>query len=121
MGLYPRKSRCGARSRGREISVAKAISFGHIGPRRADAKFYKAPGGLECGCSSGVEHNLAKVRVVGSNPIARSKILFFGKRLRSKGQTQVWPFVASRECVGSKDRTRAERTVGALRAQKFAG
>ncbi len=29
-------------------------------------------GGLECGCSSGVEHNLAKVGVVGSNPIARS-------------------------------------------------
>ncbi len=27
-----------------------------------------------CGCSSGVEHNLAKVGVVGSNPIARSKI-----------------------------------------------
>ena len=26
----------------------------------------------ERGCSSGVEHNLAKVRVVGSNPIARS-------------------------------------------------
>ena len=26
-----------------------------------------------CGCSSGVEHNLAKVGVVGSNPIARSK------------------------------------------------
>jgi hypothetical protein len=25
-----------------------------------------------CGCSSGVEHNLAKVGVVGSNPIARS-------------------------------------------------
>ena len=75
MGLYPRKSRCGARSRGREISVAKAISFGHIGPRRADAKFYKAPGGLECGCSSGVEHNLAKVRVEGSNPFARSNIL----------------------------------------------
>jgi hypothetical protein len=29
---------------------------------------------VERGCSSGVEHNLAKVRVVGSNPIARSKI-----------------------------------------------
>ena len=77
MGLYPRKSRCGARSRGREISVAKAISFGHIGPRRADAKFYKAPGGLECGCSSGVEHNLAKVRVEGSNPFARSNFQGF--------------------------------------------
>jgi hypothetical protein len=29
---------------------------------------------LECGCSSGVEHNLAKVRVEGSNPFARSII-----------------------------------------------
>ena len=28
-----------------------------------------------CGCSSGVEHNLAKVGVEGSNPFARSKIL----------------------------------------------
>src|SRR3954466_9171129 len=28
----------------------------------------------ECGCSSGVEHNLAKVGVEGSNPFARSKI-----------------------------------------------
>jgi hypothetical protein len=28
----------------------------------------------ERGCSSGVEHNLAKVRVVGSNPIARSNL-----------------------------------------------
>jgi hypothetical protein len=26
-----------------------------------------------CGCSSGVEHNLAKVGVEGSNPFARSK------------------------------------------------
>ena len=28
-----------------------------------------------CGCSSGVEHDLAKVGVEGSNPFARSKIL----------------------------------------------
>src|SRR5580704_15117875 len=27
-----------------------------------------------CGCSSGVEHNLAKVGVGGSNPLARSKL-----------------------------------------------
>jgi hypothetical protein len=26
----------------------------------------------KCGCSSGVEHNLAKVGVEGSNPFARS-------------------------------------------------
>jgi hypothetical protein len=30
---------------------------------------------LGCGCSSGVEHNLAKVGVEGSNPFARSKFL----------------------------------------------
>jgi hypothetical protein len=28
-----------------------------------------------CGCSSGVEHNLAKVGVEGSNPFARSSVL----------------------------------------------
>jgi hypothetical protein len=32
-----------------------------------------------CGCSSGVEHNLAKVGVEGSNPFARSS-LFMGCR-----------------------------------------
>jgi hypothetical protein len=32
------------------------------------------------GCSSGVEHNLAKVGVVGSNPIARSNKI---KRLQA--------------------------------------
>gem|GEM_PF-5391545 len=32
--------------------------------------------GIECGCSSGVEHNLAKVGVEGSNPFARSKKFF---------------------------------------------
>ena len=30
---------------------------------------------LGCGCSSGVEHNLAKVGVEGSNPFARSRDL----------------------------------------------
>src|ERR1700744_5675494 len=35
--------------------------------RRAIAVF------LGCGCSSGVEHNLAKVGVEGSNPFARSR------------------------------------------------
>src|ERR1700704_3719663 len=33
------------------------------------------PEGYGCGCSSGVEHDLAKVGVEGSNPFARSKIL----------------------------------------------
>ncbi len=35
------------------------------------------------GCSSGVEHNLAKVGVVGSNPIARSKVLHYRHRVES--------------------------------------
>ena len=38
---------------------------------------YQCPPGLAagaCGCSSGVEHNLAKVGVEGSNPFARSKM-----------------------------------------------
>ena len=39
---------------------------------------------LECGCSSGVEHNLAKVRVEGSNPFARSNI-FPSQRVDDKG------------------------------------
>jgi hypothetical protein len=30
---------------------------------------------LGCGCSSGVEHNLAKVGVEGSNPFARSRLI----------------------------------------------
>ena len=74
MGVYPIKLRRGWHLKAPEFRVAKAISFGHIGPRRADAKIFGAFSGLECGCSSGVEHNLAKVRVEGSNPFARSKI-----------------------------------------------
>jgi hypothetical protein len=42
---------------------------------------------LGCGCSSGVEHNLAKVGVEGSNPFARSRDFFsssfFKKRIIS--------------------------------------
>ncbi len=33
-----------------------------------------APPFTKCGRSSGVEHNLAKVGVEGSNPFARSKV-----------------------------------------------
>ncbi len=33
------------------------------------------------GCSSGVEHNLAKVGVVGSNPIARSRFSLSKQRV----------------------------------------
>ena len=46
--------------------VAIAERFGHIGA--ACGAFRRASG-----CSSGVEHNLAKVGVEGSNPFARSK------------------------------------------------
>jgi hypothetical protein len=44
--------------------------------------FAAPPTGLECGCSSGVEHNLAKVRVEGSNPFARSNFLVIAKSKR---------------------------------------
>jgi hypothetical protein len=40
---------------------------------------------LECGCSSGVEHNLAKVRVEGSNPFARSNFPESRETLTNKG------------------------------------
>jgi hypothetical protein len=39
-------------------------------PNRAESRLNR----LGRGCSSGVEHNLAKVGVEGSNPFARSKI-----------------------------------------------
>src|SRR5690606_16424075 len=48
---------------------------GHIGAHRGGAKGSRD---MECGRSSGVEHNLAKVRVVSSNLIARSKIYQIG-------------------------------------------
>src|ERR1700722_20108858 len=55
--------------------VAKPAALWHS---KAAARVY-CPGNrltlLGCGCSSGVEHNLAKVGVEGSNPFARSKFL----------------------------------------------
>ena len=50
----------------RRFPVAFAGPLRHIGPARPGA----GPGAS--GCSSGVEHNLAKVGVEGSNPFARS-------------------------------------------------
>jgi hypothetical protein len=53
-----------------KVALAGAIwhSFAmRLGPRR-DLPSYP----LGCGCSSGVEHDLAKVGVEGSNPFARS-------------------------------------------------
>src|SRR5262245_2760902 len=48
----------------------------HLGDRSKIDSVHSnhAPGVIvESGCSSGVEHHVANVRVVGSNPIARSK------------------------------------------------
>jgi hypothetical protein len=36
---------------------------------------------LGCGCSSVVEHDLAKVGVEGSSPFARSRFFLFGKAI----------------------------------------
>jgi hypothetical protein len=54
----------------RNVGLAKLASVVHKTASTAqDAVGY--PG---CGCSSVVEHDLAKVGVEGSNPFARSKI-----------------------------------------------
>ena len=74
-------------------SLAKTALAGHKPPRsggdapdrRAEviADLRSSSRKLGCGRSSGVEHNLAKVGVVGSNPIARSS---FSKSSRSADQ-----------------------------------
>ena len=59
-----------------------------------------------CGCSSGVEHHVANVRVVGSNPIARSNLSVVvggpATRIRATGRAdaaQRWrPGEASHPC-----------------------
>jgi hypothetical protein len=59
---------------GKQLTGAPAVlrlqSRTAFGIGRPSAACGRLPYG--CGCSSGVEHNLAKVGVVGSNPIARS-------------------------------------------------
>lgn len=55
----------------RDLPVAIAPVFGHIGAACGESR--------ASGCSSGVEHNLAKVGVEGSNPFARSN--FFNKTI----------------------------------------
>ena len=57
------------RHRRRSI-VAIAGGFWH----RWRARRLPAAGVFGCGCSSGVEHDLAKVGVEGSNPFARSSL-----------------------------------------------
>src|ERR1700745_2291156 len=54
-------------------------------PRWGIERVSKRPGHQPadgCGCSSGVEHNLAKVGVEGSNPFARSKLYRKNQYLR---------------------------------------
>ena len=59
------------------VDIGTAINYNPKRPMEAPKTktFAARPTGLECGCSSGVEHNLAKVRVEGSNPFARSNFL----------------------------------------------
>ena len=60
-----------------------------LGARRTSAgqRAHFAPASAQSGRSSGVEHNLAKVGVEGSNPFARSNEIntlggvFLGRRL----------------------------------------
>ncbi len=59
------------------ISLAFNQALRHI--RRAAVERGKS------GCSSGVEHNLAKVGVVGSNPIARSNIFDIARMAEDGG------------------------------------
>ncbi|CCG41571.1 hypothetical protein PHAMO_280105 [Magnetospirillum molischianum DSM 120] len=54
--------------------------------RTSGRRDFPAPGARQSGRSSGVEHNLAKVGVEGSNPFARSKSLT-KVRASSKGWT----------------------------------
>ena len=55
----------------------------HFTPCSAGHDFIHHPNRTECGRSSGVEHNLAKVRVESSNLFARSN---------QTGQPSGWPF-----------------------------
>jgi hypothetical protein len=57
-------------------ALALAIFLGHNSIHGRDAMHKVA-----CGCSSGVEHNLAKVGVEGSNPFARS--ITFSKKINA--------------------------------------
>jgi hypothetical protein len=53
--------------------ISSALSAKVCGRSRSPKRL-RLPFDGECGCSSGVEHDLAKVGVEGSNPFARSKI-----------------------------------------------
>src|SRR5438067_12348974 len=68
------------------MGVAKRRAFWHSIPRRQGRHTL-----LGCGCSSGVEHNLAKVGVEGSNPFARSKISKFHDSVHSGARACLVP------------------------------
>src|SRR5262249_22048416 len=66
----PEAANVSPKSRHKAVAIPRGM--GHrSGPFGAPAGRLGSPQ-ERCGCSSGVEHNLAKVGVVGSNPIARS-------------------------------------------------
>jgi hypothetical protein len=78
--LVGRGGRGGGQGRGHALLVTffgrgcKALRLLAIGTALAARAFLAAvPNG--CGCSSGVEHDLAKVGVEGSNPFARSSLI----------------------------------------------
>ena len=70
--------------------VAIVARLGHIGT--TEAKRFR----FVSGCSSGVEHNLAKVGVVGSNPIARSNKSWENQEL-DKRRKALFVYVKSRQ------------------------
>jgi hypothetical protein len=70
---------------------------------------------LGCGCSSGVEHNLAKVGVEGSNPFARSKkISHSGRPLKYVTRVRVTP--GNENTVGASQTEAAGRRRGRARS-----
>ena len=66
------QSWCGGR--GGQIMPDEIASADHFASCGVQRPFIDEPQSKRCGRSSGVEHNLAKVRVEGSNPFARSNL-----------------------------------------------
>jgi hypothetical protein len=67
----------------RAMDIGRAINYNARQCLQARTGWFwqERKGRPDRGCSSGVEHNLAKVGVVGSNPIARSNSLLKLKSL----------------------------------------
>src|SRR5215510_15561000 len=103
-GLMPRAS-CnaglratrghGARMKRRARWLQRLRRFG-IGARSSGRPHVRPEFGR--GCSSGVEHDLAKVGVEGSNPFARSRIC----QTFTPGSRNVSSHVISREAAGKQ-------------------